>query len=420
ACDTLVNYTINVCNVSEIDAFGVTVTDMAPDGFVLTGSVFNDNGCASDMEGTYDIPADCCLSLSLTYDAASADYDYYGNQGVDLDGPSNQTYIDFDGSITTDEDVIIDGTIDCPSTNIAFTHAVNIDESCDNGFVEFTFSITNEMNIPIQGMVFKAVLPDPCTWAYAPYGESGLSIANSDIIGNEVLFTIDEVQASTVATFHLDVSLNSWDSDGILNNTAVLENVPDVINGGYTTLTSNTTSVEITASPQVIIPDTIVVNNSTDTVYLDVVLSTFAEVSWTTDGDGVFIDNTSENTMYIFGTQDKVNEQVSIFISAISDCNETGRSVTILIEEPNAIKTLADIKLVKIYPNPFKNTFVVELSENIQSYEIMDINGNCVAEKRYTMPSSNLEIDMSSYPDGVYVIKFLSKAGIQYAKGVKF
>jgi uncharacterized repeat protein (TIGR01451 family) len=419
ACDTLVNYTINVCNISEIDAFGVTVTDIAPVGFVLIGSIFNDNGCSSDMNGAYDIPADCCLTLSLTYDAASADYDYFGDQGVDLDGPSNQRYIDFDGSKTTDEDVTINGNIDCPSTNITFTTATNIDESCDDGFVEFTFTITNKMNIPIQGLVFTDVLPYPCTWVFSPYGENGLSIANSDIIGNEAIFTIDEVQANTVATFHLDASLNSWGSDGSLSNTATLENVPDVINGGYTTLTSNTTSIVITASPQIIIPDTIVVNNLTDTVNLNAVLSTFADVIWTTDGDGIFIDNTSESTMYIFGTQDNLNGQVSIFISAISECNETGKSVTILIEEPNGIKVIPDFNLVKIYPNPFKNTILIESIEDLHSYEIMDLNGKSVAEKRIIISSSNIEIDMSSYPSGVYLLKLISKNGIQYAKAMK-
>ena len=47
---------------------------------------------------------------------------------------TDQTYIDFDGSTTTDEDVTIDGSIDCPSTIIEFTKAVNVDESCDDGF----------------------------------------------------------------------------------------------------------------------------------------------------------------------------------------------------------------------------------------------------------------------------------------------
>ena len=87
SCDTIVNYTINVCNISEVDAFGISVTDLAPPGFELTGYIFNDNGCGVNIGVAYDIPADCCFSLFLTYDASEAEYGYYDNQGVNIDGP---------------------------------------------------------------------------------------------------------------------------------------------------------------------------------------------------------------------------------------------------------------------------------------------------------------------------------------------
>ena len=333
ACDTLVNYTINVCNISEVDAFGVTVEDVAPTGFLLTGTVFNDTGCAVDNGGTYDLPADCCFSLFLTYDATGAEYDYYGDQDVILGGPSNQTYFDFDGSTTTDEDVTIDGNIDCPSTNISFTKSVNVDESCDDGFVEFTFTITNEMNIPLQGLTFQDILPDPCTWAYVPYGEDGLSIGNPSVVGESAIFIIDEVQANTVATFYMDARLNYWTNDGTLNNTATLGNVPDVVNGGFITLTSNTTNTDITASPKITLADTIIVNASIDSIDLEAILTTFASVEWTTEGDGLFTDASNENTVYVLGANDIVNGQVNLFISAISECNEAGASVLILFED---------------------------------------------------------------------------------------
>ena len=332
ACDTLVTYTINVCNISEVDAFGITVEDVPPVGFALIGTVFNDNGCSVDQGGTYDLPADCCFSLILTYDAGGAEYGYYGDQDVILVGPDNQTYIDFDGSTTTDEDVTLNGDIDCPSSNITFTKTVNIDESCDDGFVEFTFIITNEMNIPLMGLTFQDILPDPCTWAYLPYGENGLSIANPSIDDELALFTIDEVQANTKATFYMDASLNLWSNDGTLNNKATLGNVPDLVDGGFITLTSNTTSTEITASPKITILDTILVSSSLDTVNLDAILSTFANVSWTTTGDGQFSEENEASTMYVFGAQDYINGEVLLFISAESECNEIGTSVLILFE----------------------------------------------------------------------------------------
>jgi len=329
-CDTLVIYTINVCNISEVDAFGVKVKDIPPDDFVLVGTIFNDNGCATDNGGVYDIPAGCCISLTLTYGVANAANGYYGNQGVHLDGPSGQDYIDFDGSTTTSEDVIIDGTLDCPSTNIEFTKEVNIYQSCDDAFVVYKFSIKNEMNIPLQGLVFTDILSDPCVWAFEPYLLEGLSIGNRDIDGNTASFVIDEILPDTTATFYLDAALNSWEMSGILSNTATLENVPDPDNGGYRTLTSNTVSTDITTTPTIILPDTIFAHQGDE---IDLGINSTDSISWTTSGDGIFTDSSSNKTKYIPGVQDSLDQQVYLFVSIKSDCGETGKNIVIIFEQ---------------------------------------------------------------------------------------
>ena len=329
-CDTLVIYTINVCNISEVDAYGVKVEDIPPNDFVLVGTIFNDNGCATDNGGVYDIPAGCCISLTLTYDAANAANGYYGNQGVDMDGPSGQDYVDFHGNTTSAEDVIIDGTLDCPSTNIEFTKEVNIYQSCDDAFVVYKFSIKNEMNIPLQGLVFTDILPDPCVWAFEPYLLEGLSISNRIINGNMASFIIDEVLPDTTATFYLDAALSSWYVNGILSNTATLKNVPDSDNGGYRTLTSNTVSTDITATPIIILPDTIFAHQG-DEIYLEIISTD--SISWTTSGDGIFSNISSSKTKYIPGAQDSTNQQVNLFVSVKSDCGETGKNIVIIFEK---------------------------------------------------------------------------------------
>ncbi len=330
-CDTLVIYTINICNISEVDAFDVKVEDIPPDDFVLVGTVFNDNGCATDNGGiVYDIPAGCCISLTLTYDAANASNGYYENQGVDLDGSSGQDYIDFDGSTTTAEDVIIDGTLDCPSTNIEFTKEVNIYQSCDDAFVVYKFSIKNEMNIPLQGLVFKDILPDPCVWAFEPYLLEGLSISNRNIDGKTASFVIDEVLPDTTATFYMDAALSSWGMSGILSNTATLENIQDADNGGYRTLTSKTVSTDITATPAIILPDTIFAYLGDE---IELEINSTDSISWTTSGDGIFSDISSNKTKYVPGAQDSINHQVYLFVSIKSDCGETGKNIVIIFEQ---------------------------------------------------------------------------------------
>jgi len=328
-CDTLVIYTISVCNISEADAFGVNVEDIPPDDFVLVGTIFNDNGCATTNGGAYDIPAGCCISLTLTYDAANAANGYYGNQGVDIDGSSGQDYIDFDGSTTTAEDVIIDDTLDCPSTNIEFTKEANIYQSCDDAFVVYKFTIKNEMNIPLQGLVFTDILPDPCVWAFEPYLLEGLSISNRNINGNTASFIIDEVLPDTTATFYLDAALSSWDMSGILSNTAALKNVPDPDNGGYRTLTSNTVSTNVTATPTIILPDTIFAHLGE----IDLEINSTDSISWTTSGDGIFSDSSISKTKYIPGAQDSIDQQVYLFVSIKSDCGETGKNIIIIFKQ---------------------------------------------------------------------------------------
>ncbi len=333
ACDTIVNYTINVCNISDTDAYDVSVTDEYPDGFELIGTTVNTNNCATDNGSSFDIPVNCCVTLNLTYDASGAQLGYYNDQDVVLNGPANQTYINYDGATSQGEDVSIDGSIDCPSTIIEFTKEVNVTESCDDAFLVYTFTINNEMNIPIQGLTFTDIVPSPSTWVFQPYSIEGLSIGNLDIEGNEARFTINEVAANTAARFSMDMSIGKFPNDGEVVNTATLDNVPDPVNGGFKSMTSNTTTTQITASPTIGIPDTIIFQLTSDTLELNAVLNGLGDVFWTSAGDGIFLDENNESTAYILGSQDKIDQQISLFISVETDCSENGEAVIVLLQE---------------------------------------------------------------------------------------
>ena len=377
-CDTMVSYTLNVCNTGQVNANNVTVTDIVPEGFVLLGSVFNGNGCAVQQDSTFDVDSECCFSLILNYSAAGAQQQFYNNQGVELSGPLQYDYIDFDGNSTTQEDVTIDGTIDCPSTVIEFSKSVNITETCDDSFVEFTFTINNELNVPLQGLTFTDILPEPCTWIFMPYAKNGLSVTSSELVGNEAIFTIDEVQPNTVATFQIDASLNTWDIDGMLNNTATIDNVPDLENGGFTTLISNTTSTEVTASPQIILIDTIVVDANTDTIDLIASLSSSADIAWTTSGDGTFINENTLTPMYVISDIDRELGEIILFISADSDCNETGSAVVVEIIECELEIEIIEIGECDVNGSPldgsddtYEVTFMITNSESYLGSEVL-------------------------------------------------
>jgi len=370
SCDTIVSYTINVCNVSAVDAFDVTVEDQAPIGFSLINTIINDNGCGDYQDGTFDIPAECCVTITLTYDASDAALAYYGDQDVILTGPDNQTYLNFQGEDSSSEDLTLDGNIDCPSTIIEFFKEVNVDQSCDDAFLVYTFTINNEMNIPLYGLSFSDILPEPCEWVYQPYNFIGLSVGEFDINANEINITIDKVEPNTSASFSIDASLGRWTEDGELMNIAELNNVPDALSNDLISLTSNSTTTEIQASPELIIPDTLIVIKYSDTVDLEVIFSGDASITWTTSGDGQFTEQNNPKTKYILGSEDVTGEMVLVYVSASTECNEYGQYVVILFEE--CLLFVNDIAIGDCDDNetstdPSDDTFEVTLNVSAQN-----------------------------------------------------
>ncbi|WP_367391483.1 gliding motility-associated C-terminal domain-containing protein [Lewinella sp. LCG006] len=331
-CNNTVIYTVDVCNITDLDATGVIVTDDAPDGFVLLHTVVNNNGCATDNNSAFDIPGGCCVSITYTYDATNAVNGNYNNQDVNLSGAINQVFLDFDGATTAQEDVLIDGTIDCPSTVITFTKEVNVTDICEDAFVVYTFTIDNQLNVPLQGLYLSDILPDPVEWVFQPYNLSGLSISNSTFAEGNATFIIDEVDANTVARFSMDAALGDWVADGVLNNVATLDNVPDLENGGIQTLTSNTVTTNISAAPEIEVSQTF--NCSDNTVNLSAVLNgqTSTAWSWVGTGDGTFDDNTTASTIYTLGDEDINNGGTVLSVAGNSTCGETNQTVQVILD----------------------------------------------------------------------------------------
>jgi len=333
-CNNTVIYTVDVCNITNLNATGVVVTDDAPAGFVLLHTVVNNNGCSGENNGAFSIPGGCCVSITYTYDATNAAHGNYNNQDVILSGAINQIFLNFDGATTSQEDVLIDGTIDCPSTVITFTKAVNVTDICEDAFVVYTFTIDNQLNVPLQGLYLTDILPDPVQWVFQPYNLNGLSISNSSFDSNNATFIIDEVAANTIASFSMDAVLGDWVADGVLSNVATLANVPDLENGGIQTLTSNTVTTNVSAAPEIEVSQTF--NCSDNTVNLSAVLNGQASTawSWVGIGDGTFNDNTSAATIYTLGNGDINNGGTILSVAANSHCGETNQTVQVIIDTP--------------------------------------------------------------------------------------
>ena len=73
---------------------------------------------------------------------------------------------------------------------------------------------------------------------------------------------------------------------------------------------------------------------------------------------------------------------------------------------------------VKVFPNPTNGIFIIE-GNNIQRIEIKNVNGvNGGDIKDVTTNKKQLEIDLSQYPKGIYLIKVLTDKGVAVKKVV--
>ena len=73
--------------------------------------------------------------------------------------------------------------------------------------------------------------------------------------------------------------------------------------------------------------------------------------------------------------------------------------------------------LVKIYPNPAKNTITIEAESSIQSVQMYDVQGRLL---QTVMVNSNVQLlNIASRPAGIYFIKITTDKGIKTEKVIK-
>jgi uncharacterized repeat protein (TIGR01451 family) len=345
-CGNTVIYTVDVCNISSVDAVGVSITDQPPAGFALINSNVNYNGCSSGV-GAYNIPVGCCVSITYEYDATLAANGNYNNQGVLLGGTGGQIYQNFNAASTTAEDVTIGNGIDCASSAVLFTQAVNTTNVCEEGFITYTFSIENQTNTTLQNLSFASLLPAPAIWAAEPYLANGLSIASTNITGNQAAnFTIAEVQPNTTATFMLDVYLGNWTDSGSIINTATIGNLPAFINDNGNAISSTAQTVTINALPYINATNLITIY-ANETANLSAEATTGSLINWTTTGTGTLDNATILNPTYTPSPADIAQGYVQFTVAATSPLNNCGQDIDTLrlnilpAEEPVAVSLIS-------------------------------------------------------------------------------
>ena len=72
-----------------------------------------------------------------------------------------------------------------------------------------------------------------------------------------------------------------------------------------------------------------------------------------------------------------------------------------------------------IYPNPSAGMFQLECNYPVYEYEILDINGKVINSKTFKNNKSNISINISNRPDGIYYLKVKSGKEFQVLKLIK-
>jgi len=339
-CGNTVIYTVDVCNISELDATQVQIGHLVPAGFALISQSTNYNACASDGTAgaiSYDIPAGCCVSITYEYDVSAAGNGLYNDVDVALSGLGGQIYFPYNGSGSSAEDVTIDGTVNCPSSLVILSKVVNTTEVCEESFVSYTFTVDNQTDVSLQNLSFADTLPSNIIWAAEPYLVDGMSIGTTNIIGTSAAnFVIAELPAHSVGSFVLDAYLGDWQDNGTLDNTAILGNLPAFVNDNGNPLEASAETVVVNALPQIDALNLVeIVEGEVAILSADAPSGTL--ITWATSGDGTISSPNSLQTFYTPGAGDIVSGEVRFTVAAVSPFNDCGQdidTVLLLINPP--------------------------------------------------------------------------------------
>jgi hypothetical protein len=152
----------------------------------------------------------------------------------------------------------------------------------------------------------------------------------------------------------------------------------------------------------------------------------YSSIFWSTNGDGNFITNYSENVNYLRGPDDLANGQVILTMHLTGYYPGTGSADSmILFLSPLGTKPSPHEEItLHLFPNPVQDLVTLRAivpSNHPLSIEIIGAKGNSLFTGRYTPMNSNFEqkFDISYIPSGIYFIRMDTEKGNMSGKFIK-
>jgi hypothetical protein len=130
------------------------------------------------------------------------------------------------------------------------------------------------------------------------------------------------------------------------------------------------------------------------------------------------IENDFNNTASLNGAQLPVDTTTIIWTITDNAGNENACSFDITVNAYVGIDNFSESG-ISVYPNPTKGKFTIS-NQGLEAYgfKICDITGNII-QRFNNLTARQYQIDISDQPDGVYILKILSKKGIRTQKIIK-
>lgn len=173
------------------------------------------------------------------------------------------------------------------------------------------------------------------------------------------------------------------------------------------------------------------VNAGNDTVYCTTISQiplqgtaySYSTVSWSSSGLGTFVDPNALSTAYLPATEDKTNGFVNLYLTAdpLSPCSGTAIDSRHIQFDPCSGVPDADAGSAMIYPNPSNGHFTISCSGNQNSglsVSVFDITGKIIFSESMNTGNGSYQkaIDLSAFPKGIYLLKYVIQGKVSTLK----
>jgi hypothetical protein len=185
-----------------------------------------------------------------------------------------------------------------------------------------------------------------------------------------------------------------------------------LVDDGVTSI-SDTTEVGVNQPPYAFAGNDTTYNLYISQIQLQGVATNFADVLWTTSGDGTFDNSAITNAVYFPGPGDKTNRTVNLTLTAspISPCSGNASSVINIEFDPNTgidVNNKNSLPII-ISPNPTQGIFYISyngiLEENLGIILYNSCGQMVNQDKIHFSPGMQHPVNISVLPKGIYFLR---------------